>query len=81
MPGYELVPWFALVGPANMPKDVVAKLSTSMLKALATPELKQKLNAGGFDLDPTDAAGLAKLIDSEVKRWAQLTKAAKIEAE
>jgi len=81
VPGYELVPWFALVGPANMPKDVVAKLSASMLKALATPELKQKLNAGGFDLDPTDAAGLAKLIDSEVKRWAQLTKAAKIEAE
>ena len=81
VPGYELVPWFALVGPANMPKDVTAKLSAALLKVLALLEVKQKLNAGGFDLDPTDAAGLAKLIDSEVKRWGQLTKTAKIEAE
>ena len=81
VPGYELVPWFALVGPANMPKDVTAKLSNAMLKVLATPEVKQKLNAGGFDIDASDAPALAKLIDSEVKRWRQLTKTAKIEAE
>lgn len=81
VPGYELVPWFALVGPANLSKEVTAKLSAAMLKVLATPELKIKLNAGGFDLDPSDAAGLAKLIDTEVKRWGQLTKTAKIEAE
>ena len=81
VPGYELVPWFALVGPANLPKEVVAKLSAAMQKVLATTEVKQKLNAGGFDIDVTDAAGLARLIDSEVKRWGQLTKAAKIEAE
>ena len=81
VPGYELVPWFALVGPANLPKDVTAKLSAAMLKVLAMPELKLKLNAGGFDLDPSDAAGLAKLIDSEVKRWGQLVKAANIPVE
>ena len=81
VPGYELVPWFALVGPANMPKDVTAKLSNAMLKVLANPEVKQKLNARGFDIDASDAPALAKLIDSEVKRWRQLTKTAKIEAE
>ena len=81
VPGYELVPWFALVGPAHLPKEVTAKLSTVLLRVLTFPEVKQKLNAAGFDLDPSDAAGLAKLIDSEVKRWGQLTKTAKIEAE
>ena len=81
VPGYELVPWFALVGPANLPKDVTVKLSNAMLKVLANPEVKQKLNAGGFDIDASDAPALAKLIDSEVKRWGQLTKTAKIEAE
>ncbi|TAG74819.1 MAG: tripartite tricarboxylate transporter substrate binding protein, partial [Burkholderiales bacterium] len=81
VPGYELVPWFALVGPANMPKDVVAKLESTMKKVLAMPEVKAKMNGAGLDIDSTDAAGLAKLIDSEVKRWGQLTKAAKIEAE
>lgn len=81
VPGYELVPWFALVGPANLPKDVTAKLEGAMKKVLATAEVKTKMNNAGLDIDSTDAASLAKLIDSEVKRWAQLTKAAKIEAE
>jgi tripartite-type tricarboxylate transporter receptor subunit TctC len=81
VPGYELVPWFALVGPANLPADIAAKLGGALTKTLANPDVKTKLNAGGFDIDVTDTAGLAKLIDSEVKRWGQLTKAAKIEAE
>jgi tripartite-type tricarboxylate transporter receptor subunit TctC len=81
VPGYELVPWFALMAPANVPKDVAAKLTSTLQKVLLMPEVRQKLNAGGFDIDSTDAAGLAKLIDSEIKRWGQLTKAAKIEAE
>lgn len=81
VPGYELVPWFALVGPANMPKDIVAKVEASMKKVLAMPDVKAKMNGAGLDIDSTDSAGLAKLIDSEVKRWSQLTKAAKIEAE
>ena len=81
VPGYELVPWFALMAPANLPKDIAAKLTTTLQKVLVLPEVKQKLVAGGFDIDSTDAAGLAKLIDNEIKRWAQLTKAAKIEAE
>jgi tripartite-type tricarboxylate transporter receptor subunit TctC len=81
VPGYELVPWFALVGPANLPADVSAKLSAALQKTLANAEVKTKLNAGGFDIDATDAVGLSKLIDSEIKRWGQLTKAAKIEAE
>ena len=33
------------------------------------PGVKAKLNAGGFDIDSTDAAALARLIDSEIKRW------------
>ena len=81
VPGYELVPWFALMAPANLPKDVATKLTATLQKVLVQPEVKQKLNAGGFDIESTDAAGLAKLIDSEIKRWGQLTKAAKIEAE
>jgi len=81
VPGYELVPWFALMAPANLPKELAAKLTSTLQKVLVSAEVRQKLNAGGFDIDSTDSAGLAKLIDSEIKRWAQLTRAAKIEAE
>ncbi|MCS6997381.1 MAG: tripartite tricarboxylate transporter substrate binding protein [Casimicrobiaceae bacterium] len=81
LPGYELVPWFALVGPANLPREVVARLETALARTLASPEVRTRMNAAGLDIDHTDGAALARLIESETKRWAQLTKAAKIEPE
>ena len=81
VPGYELVPWFALMAPANLPKEIGAKLTATLQTVLKQPGVKERLNAAGFDIDSTDAAGLATLIESEIKRWGQLTKAAKIEAE
>jgi tripartite-type tricarboxylate transporter receptor subunit TctC len=81
LPGYDLVAWFALMAPANVPKDVAAKLTTTLQAVLQKPDVKQKLSNAGIDIDSTDAAGLAKLIESESKRWAELTKQAKIEKE
>jgi tripartite-type tricarboxylate transporter receptor subunit TctC len=81
VPGYELVAWFALAAPANVPKEAAAKLTSSLQAALKREDVKQKLAAAGVDVDSTDAAGLARLIESESKRWAELTKAAKIEKE
>ncbi|MBS0314072.1 MAG: tripartite tricarboxylate transporter substrate binding protein [Burkholderiales bacterium] len=81
VPGYELVPWFALMAPANLPRDVAARLGNALQKVLSQPEVRTKMQASGLDIDWTDANALARLIDSEIKRWAQLTKAAKIEAE
>ncbi len=81
LPGYDLVAWFALMAPANVPKDVAAKLTATLQAVLQKPEVKQKLSNAGIDIDSTDAAGLAKLIESESKRWAMLTKQAKIERE
>jgi tripartite-type tricarboxylate transporter receptor subunit TctC len=81
VPGYELVAWFALAAPANVPKEVAAKLTSSLQAALKRDDVKQRLAAAGVDVDSTDAAGLARLIESESRRWAELTKAAKIEKE
>lgn len=81
VPGYDLVPWFALMAPANLPRDVAARLGNALQKVLSQPEVRTKMQASGLDIDWTDANALARLIDSEIKRWAQLTKAAKIEAE
>jgi tripartite-type tricarboxylate transporter receptor subunit TctC len=81
LPGYDLVAWFALMAPANVPKEVAAKLTATLQAVLQKPEVKQKLSNAGIDIDSSDAAGLAKLIESESKRWAMLTKQAKIEKE
>jgi tripartite-type tricarboxylate transporter receptor subunit TctC len=81
LPGYDLVAWFALMAPANTPREVQAKLTSTLQAALQKPEVRQKLANAGIDVDSSDAAGLAKLIESESKRWATLTKQAKIDPE
>ena len=43
LPSFEAVSWYALVGPANMPKDVVAKIQADIAKALQQPDIREKL--------------------------------------
>ena len=78
VPGYELVAWFGLVAPANIPKEAQQKLTAATLAVLAKPEIKERLAKAGIDLDPVDNVGLAKLIESEIKAWAKYVQAAGI---
>jgi tripartite-type tricarboxylate transporter receptor subunit TctC len=53
VPGYGLPDtWFGVLGPANLPKPIVEKLNTAIRQAMATPELRAKLEQGGYDISP-----------------------------
>jgi tripartite-type tricarboxylate transporter receptor subunit TctC len=49
VPNYEVVGWFALMGPANMPPAVTAKLNAEVLRIMALPETLERLASLGFD--------------------------------
>ena len=51
--GFDVRTWFGLAGPAGMPKDVVERLNAEMRKALAVPEVRQKLEAVGGEISPS----------------------------
>jgi tripartite-type tricarboxylate transporter receptor subunit TctC len=48
LPGFEFNSWFALMAPAGTPKDITHRLATEIQKALADPEVREKLNAQGL---------------------------------
>lgn len=81
LPGYEVVAWFGLMAPANIPKDAQQALTKATLAVLGKADVKDKLSAVGIDLDPRDSDGLAKAIDLEIKRWAKWVKDAGITPE
>jgi tripartite-type tricarboxylate transporter receptor subunit TctC len=81
LPGYELIAWFALVAPANTPRDIVAKLHDVAVKGIVKPEVKEKFAAIGTDVAPMNPAELAKFIQSEIAKWATLVKQAGIQPE
>jgi tripartite-type tricarboxylate transporter receptor subunit TctC len=75
LPGYSASAWFGLVGPAGLPPAAVTALSNAALAALQTQEVKDRFFASGVDVRPMPADEFARLIDSEIKKWAQVVKA------
>lgn len=72
--GFEAVTWFGILGPANLPKDITARLNTEINKALQTPELQKKLSDQGADVAGSTPEQFAKLVRDEMARWGKVVK-------
>jgi tripartite-type tricarboxylate transporter receptor subunit TctC len=73
--------WYALMGPAKMPADVVAKIRADVTKIMANPEVQNRLSNAGVEALSGDGAALAQLIKLDLGRYAQLAKSANIKGE
>jgi len=49
-PGFELVSWFGILAPAGTPRDAVTRVHREITRALAVPEVNQRLVEGGFEV-------------------------------
>ena len=78
---YNVNAWFGLMAPANLPPEVQRKATATLLAVLAKPDVRDKLQGAGIDLDVEDSAALAKTIEAEVKKWGVWVKSAGITPE
>ncbi len=74
LPGYAAAAWFGVVGPAGVPQPIVATLNTVTLAALGTQEVKDRLFASGVEVRSSSADEFARLIESEMRKWAKVVK-------
>jgi tripartite-type tricarboxylate transporter receptor subunit TctC len=81
LPGYELIAWFALMAPANTPRDVVTRLYEATAKGLAKPAFRDTFATLGADIGVMNPEQLAAFIRSEIVKWARLVKEAGIQPE
>ena len=81
MPGFDITAWFAMVGPAGIPKDVVDKLNNAVGQALKTPEAREKLAGIGIQPMPLAPEQLKAFMGTEVSKWIRLVKDANIQPE
>ena len=72
--GYEASSWFGLLAPAGTPPEIVNRIQQEVAKALASPAVKDKLQAQGAIPSGNTPQEFARLIDSEHKKWAQVVK-------
>ncbi len=78
--GFEAVTWFLLIGPANLPADIAAKIRTSAQAALREPDLRERYRAFGADLPATPNEDLEGFLRRELGRWGEVVRAAGIKA-
>ena len=73
--------WQGLVGPANMPKEVVQKLQAALKKTLANPEVRERFEKAGTPITERSVSEFAAFIKAENDRWVAVIKesGAKIE--
>jgi tripartite-type tricarboxylate transporter receptor subunit TctC len=80
-PGFDIRAWFAVVGPANMPKPVVDKLHAALVKALAQADTKERFAAIGIAPMPMAPDKLHGFMGSEIAKWQRLAKEANVQPE
>lgn len=73
-PGFEARAWQGIAGPANLPADIVTQLNAAFARAMAFPEVHQRLLDGGLDPITGTPEDFAAFIRSEIDKWAKVAK-------
>ena len=67
--------WYGMIGPANMPKDIVTKLNKAAAEAMKSPEVIAKLTPQGAKLVGDSPEHFGAFIKSEIVKWGAVVKA------
>jgi tripartite-type tricarboxylate transporter receptor subunit TctC len=81
VPGYELTNWFGVVVPAATPRELVQRLYGDVAKALAQPDVRDKLQAMGADVIGSNPEQFAAFMRAETVKWSKVVRQANIRAE
>jgi tripartite-type tricarboxylate transporter receptor subunit TctC len=80
VPGYEAVQWFGILAPAGTPRDIVTRLHRELVQVMNDEEVRRRFLADGADpVFSKTPEEFASLIRSELVKWAQVARGAKIE--
>jgi tripartite-type tricarboxylate transporter receptor subunit TctC len=81
MKGFAFASWYGLWGPKNLPADVSNTLQAHIAKVLALPDVKQRLNALGFEPIGSNGEEFATYIREEMAKYEKIINDAKIKVE
>ena len=84
MPGFVTTLWYGLWVPKDTPKEIVAKLNTTMVQVLADPSVQKRLSELGIEIAPLpqqSPEALRAFQKQEAERWWPIIKASGIKVE
>jgi tripartite-type tricarboxylate transporter receptor subunit TctC len=78
---FEADQWYGVVAPAGTPKEIVTKLNAQINQALASAELKTRLNNEGAIATPTTPEAFGQHIVREIARWKPVIQSGRVKAD
>jgi tripartite-type tricarboxylate transporter receptor subunit TctC len=78
LPGFEFNSWFAIMAPARTPKPIIARLNEEVQKALADPDVRERLNAQGLTMRGSTPEELGAATRAQLAKYARVMKDANI---
>lgn len=81
LPGYDAYSWGGFIGPANLPREVVERLSKAFTEVLTTKETVERLEEGGTVATPSTPEEFRAHLTAELKKWGEVARAANIRAD
>lgn len=79
--GYEVSGWYGVLGPARLPKAIVATLNGELNRMLQDPAARGVLAREGADPLPSTPEEFARTIATDIGKWAKVVKAAGMKVE
>lgn len=81
VPGYDVMNWYGMVAPAATPAQIVVKLNAALVKVMAMPDVRQRLEAAGMEAGSSTPEQFRSLMAGERAKWAALIKKVGMQAE
>jgi tripartite-type tricarboxylate transporter receptor subunit TctC len=78
---FDAMQWYGVVGPANMPREVVSRLNISLAQVLAAADLRDKLSSEAIEPQAMSPEVFGKYIQADVARWTALVKTQNLQIE
>jgi len=81
LPGFAVTSWFGVAAPARTPRPIVDRLNSEIVRALATPELRERMEGMGADPVGNTPEEYTRFVQNEIVKWGKVIKFAGIKGE
>lgn len=81
LPGFSIVSWGAVFGPANLPGEIVSRLNEALNKVMRDPGVVAAAEKQGVMLKPSSPEGLATYQRQQIEQWKETVKRAGIQTQ
>jgi len=78
VPGFDVSAWYGLLAPAKTPNEIIRKIHGDVATTLGSPALKARLAEIGAQVSPTTPEEFGSYLESEMKKWGPIIRAANI---